>query len=668
MIPVAPFRSPETGARADDARRVATGVERSARALRKDATANDTEEPRNDSAKPKPTADFSTLLALLAGTGPRVRQAVMTSLSHADRSLLDKLMDATGSSSADGTPATDTSSVDAGRLEGDTAMNALSQAASDAMRYGAIARDERPVDSRAALLSQLSGSDSNDATSTELQRALSRAAGRRTSVEQLLARGDGAGASVRGALESILDRAGTDAAAALAMLAGSTMPAGAAIASTGAATANTGDVNDVNRDASALVPEFRSRVERVIARMKSEYGHDVSLAETARSQERQDFLFEQGRTRPGQIVTWTHDSAHTRGEAADVVIDGSYNNAEGFARLQRIAREEGLRTLGVKDPGHLELPRDARSAESMLNGAARVANSIEHPAPASSPGVSGIAQVAGVAGIAGVARVAERSPRTMEPASSTTLQGGAAIESAARAAGASTRSGGDAGSGAEGSGNGRDAHEHRRASLTDANAHTNSSAASSAYANSATITGTPNTIKAGEPASTAANAAQRATDAQDLRESAPGSLSRLTMQVDGANGDDRITIDLRGKTVGTHISTDASTADGLRARTGELQDALGRHGLDADTVRISNTARAEASDASRAVGSERDALKLAGAAHGAAGDGAGSNGARDRAPARDFDKEGDARRARDEQKEQDARRRGGQRNFNEGQR
>jgi hypothetical protein len=99
----------------------------------------------------------------------------------------------------------------------------------------------------------------------------------------------------------------------------------------------------------ALIPELRSRVQRVIDRMRHEYGHEVTIVETARSQERQDHLFDQGRSRPGAIVTWTRDSAHTHGAAADVIVDGSWENGLGFARLQEIAKEEGLRTLGMKD-------------------------------------------------------------------------------------------------------------------------------------------------------------------------------------------------------------------------------------------------------------------------------------------------------------------------------
>lgn len=119
------------------------------------------------------------------------------------------------------------------------------------------------------------------------------------------------------------------------------------------------DPMSVRRDLAALAPEFRGRLERIIERMESEYGYTVEVVETTRSQERQDALFAQGRSRPGPIVTWTRASNHGEGRAADVVIDGSYGNAPAYARLAQVAREEGLRTLGPRDPGHVELPAGA---------------------------------------------------------------------------------------------------------------------------------------------------------------------------------------------------------------------------------------------------------------------------------------------------------------------
>lgn len=47
-------------------------------------------------------------------------------------------------------------------------------------------------------------------------------------------------------------------------------------------------------------------------------GVDVFITETYRSQERQNYLYEQGRTRPGNIVTWTRRSNHTGRMAWDI--------------------------------------------------------------------------------------------------------------------------------------------------------------------------------------------------------------------------------------------------------------------------------------------------------------------------------------------------------------
>ncbi|MBL8961402.1 MAG: flagellar hook-length control protein FliK [Gemmatimonadetes bacterium] len=119
-----------------------------------------------------------------------------------------------------------------------------------------------------------------------------------------------------------------------------------------------------NDSRDVLVPEFRGRLERVITRMEQEYGYTVEVIETGRTQERQDALYAQGRSTPGPIVTWTRASRHTHGLAADVAIDGGWTDRAAFERLAIIAREEGLRTLGARDPGHIELP---------LSGAARPA-------------------------------------------------------------------------------------------------------------------------------------------------------------------------------------------------------------------------------------------------------------------------------------------------------
>lgn len=184
--------------------------------------------------------------------------------------------------------------------------------------------------------------------------------------------------------------------------------------------------------ASTLNPLFRDRLERVIERMESEFGYKVEVVETVRTQERQDALFRQGRTAPGPVVTWTRNSHHTEGLAADVMVDGTYHNPIAYNRLARIAREEGLRTLGPKDKGHIELPRTALPAGGSLLGAldnggathalptraeafarARAMQpSSGMPMMATEPmaapnGVARVATVASVAQVATVARVAD---------------------------------------------------------------------------------------------------------------------------------------------------------------------------------------------------------------------------------------------------------------------
>lgn len=117
-----------------------------------------------------------------------------------------------------------------------------------------------------------------------------------------------------------------------------------------------------SRSLEGVHPELIQRMERVVERMWNEHGHRVELVEGYRTQVRQDHLYAQGRSRPGQVVTWTRNSAHTRGHAVDVKVNGGWSDLEAFKRLQIIANEEGLRTLGMRDAGHMELPRAVAAA------------------------------------------------------------------------------------------------------------------------------------------------------------------------------------------------------------------------------------------------------------------------------------------------------------------
>ncbi len=177
--------------------------------------------------------------------------------------------------------------------------------------------------------------------------------------------GDGRGSAEAGAVDS-QDIEGADGASGT----GHTSRLSSAVISSGASEIPT--TVPSARSAAALdtiAPELRERVERVVERMRDEFGITVDVTEGYRTQARQDLLHAQGRSRPGPVVTWTRNSRHTQGRAVDVMVNGGYSDTGAFATLQRIAREEGLHTLGMRDPGHLELPASVAGSGRAATGA-----------------------------------------------------------------------------------------------------------------------------------------------------------------------------------------------------------------------------------------------------------------------------------------------------------
>ncbi|MBL0173466.1 MAG: M15 family metallopeptidase [Gemmatimonadaceae bacterium] len=603
-------------------------------------------------------AEFSALLAMIAGAGSKVRADLLKQVPADGASLLDKLLDG----SALDADATGDGGLTA-ELGGSSSLTSLlssSQNAADALRYGILkdagTADAADLDVLKAALNGTSGRSAARAGDehAHLNEVIGRIVARRgASVDQLKARGDNEAAEVRAALDALLAQAGTPAGLHLAAGADNAALAAAATALASAKSASAADVTTPVREIDALAPELRQKLARVIERMKNEYGHDVDVVETARSQERQDFLYEQGRTRPGAVVTWTRDSAHTRGDAVDVMVDGKWNNADGFARLQRIAREEGLRTLGVRDPGHLEIA--SRMNEGSAVGSVTRRETTATPLVATAAMHSGVARVAGMAGVAGIARVAGAgSAGGLDRSMSANSELSAAAATIAGATGpASDRGQGNAFGRGERDTDGRPLNDGRK--LGDTRRESLGAAEPSAFG--ALQTNTVVTASAPADASApavATDSASRVADLQQLRDNAPaGSVSRMTLNIDTADGgQDRITVDLRGTSVGTQISTDVESAERLRMRTAELQDALGRHGLDSDSVRISSAARSESNAAARVVGSEQEGLRLTSAQHGAASDGAANQGQRERAAtAREWDRPETSKQSRDEQRE-----------------
>ncbi|MEK5487572.1 M15 family metallopeptidase [Lysinibacillus sp. FSL M8-0355] len=84
---------------------------------------------------------------------------------------------------------------------------------------------------------------------------------------------------------------------------------------------------------------------------------NIFITETYRSQERQKYLYEQGRTRPGQIVTWTLDSNHKSRLAWDIAVGPpqSLYDVATLSRVGAIARQLGI-TWGGDWTGNIDRP------------------------------------------------------------------------------------------------------------------------------------------------------------------------------------------------------------------------------------------------------------------------------------------------------------------------
>ena len=103
-----------------------------------------------------------------------------------------------------------------------------------------------------------------------------------------------------------------------------------------------------NRDWELLAPFFAQKLRVAIAECQAE-GYPVELFEGYRSGERQEWLYESGRTRDGKIITYARagESDHNIGIAADCVfkINGSWTWEGDFDRVEQIMLKHGLKSL-----------------------------------------------------------------------------------------------------------------------------------------------------------------------------------------------------------------------------------------------------------------------------------------------------------------------------------
>jgi len=74
------------------------------------------------------------------------------------------------------------------------------------------------------------------------------------------------------------------------------------------------------REISELLPAAQTACQLLFQECFKAGIKNIFITETYRSQERQKYLYAQGRTRPGQIVTWTLDSNHKSRLAWDIAV------------------------------------------------------------------------------------------------------------------------------------------------------------------------------------------------------------------------------------------------------------------------------------------------------------------------------------------------------------
>jgi len=111
------------------------------------------------------------------------------------------------------------------------------------------------------------------------------------------------------------------------------------------------------RDLAELLPTAQTACRLLFQECYKAGIKNIFITETYRSQERQKYLYAQGRTRPGQIVTWTLDSNHKSRLAWDIAV-GSPQSLYDVVTLNRvgaIARKLGM-TWGGDWIGSIDRP------------------------------------------------------------------------------------------------------------------------------------------------------------------------------------------------------------------------------------------------------------------------------------------------------------------------
>ncbi|MGE6515211.1 M15 family metallopeptidase [Lysinibacillus sphaericus] len=103
------------------------------------------------------------------------------------------------------------------------------------------------------------------------------------------------------------------------------------------------------RDLAELLPAAQTACRLLFQECYKEGIKNIFITETYRSQERQKYLYAQGRTRPGQIVTWTLNSNHKSRLAWDIAVGPpqSLYDVTTLNRVGAIAKKLGIEWGGT---------------------------------------------------------------------------------------------------------------------------------------------------------------------------------------------------------------------------------------------------------------------------------------------------------------------------------
>ncbi|POZ56264.1 Peptidoglycan L-alanyl-D-glutamate endopeptidase CwlK [Lysinibacillus sphaericus] len=98
------------------------------------------------------------------------------------------------------------------------------------------------------------------------------------------------------------------------------------------------------RDLAELLPVAQTACRLLFQECYKAGIHNIFVTETYRSQARQNYLYAQGRTRPGKIVTWTLKSNHTSRLAWDIAVAPPklLYDVDTLTKVGAIARKLGI--------------------------------------------------------------------------------------------------------------------------------------------------------------------------------------------------------------------------------------------------------------------------------------------------------------------------------------